>query len=278
MNKERTVSLLATMCLGVLITLWLMLSHLSWSPGKPWPPEPQPYIELEVPEFIEPEEIPLPQQAPGDADAPALTDEPMDNPAKVAPATGTAVENKGPEGTPAPVVSTPKPSPVKVEQKPQPDKPGPVKSAQPEKKEPSAQQTQVKNMFNKAEGLNNANNRTGDDGKAGSPTGKTDSAGPADSKSISSGIRKGSLGGGWQWPGYGRVSSAVTGSVILSFIVDQNGKARKIAVVGGDPPAASNAAVKKRCIDEISRHTFTRSATAPDPDAETPATITFIFK
>lgn len=278
MNKDSAISFLVTLAVAIITVLWLMLAHLQWAPGRPWPPEPDPYIELTVDEFIEPEDIPLPPKTVGDADAAALTDVLQDVPSEVAPSSGTTLQNKGPEGTPAHEVSTPKPSPVKVVEKPQPEKPGPVKSEEPKKPTTSAQRTQVKNIFSKAEGKHNSNNRTGDEANAGSPKGKADSAGSATSDGVTSGVRKGSLGGGWQWPGYARIPSSVTGSVVLSFIVDKDGKARKIAVVGGNPPAASNADVKKRCIAEVSKHTFTRPATAEDPDAETPATITFIFK
>lgn len=278
MNKPRTISIFVTLAIAIMIVLWLMLCHLRWSPGEPWPPEPEPYIELAAEEFIEPEDIPLPPQTPGDADAPALTDALADAASEVAPSSGADLVSKGQEGTPPREVTTPRPSPVKVADKPQPEKPGPAKSKEPEKPKPSAQRTQVKDIFSKAEGKHNSNNRSGDEANAGSPKGKADSAGPADSKGVTSGVRKGTLGGGWQWPGYARIPSSVTGSVVLSFIVDRDGKARKIVVVGGNPPAASNATLKKRCIAEVSNHTFTRPATAGDPDAETPATITFIFK
>lgn len=275
MNNSRVISAVSTLVVAALILLWLMLAHMRWLPGGEWPPQPEPYIELA--EYIEPEDIPLPM-TPGNADAPAKTEQNMDVPAKVAPTSGTRLEDRGAEAEPAPLVTTPKPAPVQVTEKPKPEKTGPVKPEEPEKPKPSAQQTTVKNVFNRAEGRNNANNRNGREGQAGSVNGKEDSAGAANSQGVTSGVRKGSLGGGWQWPGYGKVKSGVTGSVRLSFNVDRSGHARNIVVTGGDAPAASNSAVKRACIAEVQRHTFTRAANAGDPDELTPATITFIFK
>lgn len=275
MNNTRLISAVSTLVIGALILLWLMLAHMHWLPGSEWPPEPEPYIELA--EFIEPEDIPLPK-TPGNADAPAKTEETVDVSAQVAPTSGTHFEDKGAEAEPAPVVTTPRPAPVQVAEKPKPQKTGPVKAKEPESPKPSARQTKVKDVFNRAQGHNNANNRNGDTGTAGNVNGKDNSAGAVDSKGITSGIRKGSLGGGWQWPGYGHVKSSVTGSVRLSFNVDRTGHARNIVVTGGDAPAASNSAVKRACIAEVQRRTFSRSANAGDPDEMTPATITFTFK
>ena len=277
MNSTQRISAAATAVICAAIVLYLLLAHLAWNPGKPWPPEPEPYIELaQAEEFIVPEEIPLPPEAPGDLDAAAQLPELVDADSRVAPATGAAIDDAGAEGTPAREVTSNRPSPVKMEATPAPAKPGPATEKPAEKT--SAAKTNVSKMFERSQNKHNANNKNGDTANSGSPDGRTDSAGPATSKSTTSGVRKGTLGGGWQWPEYARVTSSKTGSIIFEFIVDKRGKATKIVAIGGEAPASADATLQKRCREELQKRTFSRPASAGDPDAETPARITFTFK
>ena len=276
MNRERTISAFVTLIAMALIALWLVLAHLHWSPGKPWPPEPEPYIELAAEEFIEPEQIPLPPDAPGDMAAAAQLPERVDADSRTAPQTGTALVDAGKEATPAYETTQTKPSTVKVTDKPQPQKPGPATTKEAPKT--SAARTQVADMFKRSQDHHNADNGNADKANSGKPDGKPDSAGPVNSNSVTSGVQKGRLGGGWQWPGYSRIPSSVTGSVVIEFTVNANGKAGNVKVVGGSAPAAANKTLCNRCIQELKSRTFTRPASAGAPDAETPATITFTFK
>ena len=278
MNYSQRIAAAITALIVVLLVLLLFTVHLKWEPGKPWPPEPEPFIELAQEEFIEPEPIPLPKGAPGELTAAAQLPEHVDEPSKTAPETGTQLKNEGPKAEPAKVVTTQKESTVKAEKKEQPKKTGTPKETKKEEKKPSAERTAVKNMFDRANGKHNSDNRTGDAANAGKPSGKPDSAGPANSNSTVSGIVPGKLGGGWQWPAFSHISASMTGTVILSFVVDANGRATKIKAVGGKAPAAANSAIKQQCINELRKRTFTRPASAGAPDPETEARLTFVFK
>ena len=108
MNQARHIAALGTVAIAALVWLWLCLSHLSLSPDKEWPPQPDPYIELaQVEDLVETIQLPptsvLSHQQ---QDAAAQTPEDIDNPARLAPETGTALEDRGPEGKPAPVMTS----------------------------------------------------------------------------------------------------------------------------------------------------------------------------
>lgn len=273
MTKPQQISLTATLALTVLTVVVLMVMHLRWQPGEAWPPEPDPYIELQADqEFIEPEQLPLPANAPGDLSAAAKTDELMDQPSRPAPQSGANVSNGGPQGEPTHEVTTPRPSNTKMEQQPQPVNPGAATAT--EKPKPSAQQTSVRNRFDQ-QGRHNAANRDGDQANAGNPNGNPNSAGPANSTSSSVGY--GRIGGGWQWPRYSQVKTAKAGSITFEIIIDANGTATNATAIKGDPDLMADSALKSKCIAEIRRRKFTRPAGSQAPDEAT-AFLTFTFK
>jgi outer membrane biosynthesis protein TonB len=282
MKRSKEISALITTFIVALIAMWLVTAKLHWNPSKPWPPEPEPYIELAQEEetFVEPEHIPLPEKTPGDLAAPAKLEEPSHVDSKLAPETGTSLENVGKKATPAKEVTTKKESPVKVEKKEQPKTQGPAVDTKKQEQEATAKKTNasVSNAFANASAKNNANNGKNDDGKSGRPDGKTDSAGPSNSNSVTSGVQKGTVGGGWMFPEYSKnISSSVTGSVVLSLTIDSTGRVTSAKVVGGKAPAGSNSAVQQRCIAEAKSKRFTRKAGSDAPEEAT-ATLTFIFK
>lgn len=274
---QRIAAIVTTLTVALLVAL-LLTVHLGWSPDKPWPPEPDPFIELAAEEFIEPEPIPVPKGAPGEMAAAAQLPEPADEGSRTAPETGTQAVSQGAEGTPAQEVTSNRPSPVKAAPKEQPKDAGAARADKPEAPKPSAERTAVRNMFDRAKGRHNSDNRTGDTGNAGKPSGLQESAGPANSTAATSGFVPGKLGGGWQWPAISKISSSKTGTVVLSFTVNAQGRATNIKVIGGKAPAASDASIKQQCINELRRLTFTRPANAAAPDPETPGQLTFVFK
>jgi outer membrane biosynthesis protein TonB len=283
MKRSKEISAIITLFIVFLLSMWLVNAKLHWKVGEPWPPEPEPYIELGVEEetYIEPEPIALPEKVPGDLSAPAKIEEPSHVDSKLAPETGTALDNAGKKATPAKEVSTKKETPVKVtktEEKPKPA--GPAVDTKKVEQEATAKKTNasVSNAFANASAKNNANNGKGDDGKSGRPDGKTDSAGPSNSNSVSSGVQKGTVGGGWMFPEYSKnIPSSVTGSVVLSLTIDSTGKVTSAKVIGGKAPAGSNSAVQQRCIAEAKSKRFIRKNGGDAPDEAT-ATLTFIFK
>jgi outer membrane biosynthesis protein TonB len=283
MKRSKEISALITLVIVFLISLWLVNAKLHWDPMQPWPPEPDPFIELAVEEetFVEPEPVPLPAKVPGDLSAPAKVEETAHVDSKLAPETGTALNNVGKKAEPAREVTTKKESPVKVVEKTEKVKnPGPAIDTKKLEQEATAKKTNasVSNAFANASAKNNANTGKGDDGKSGRTDGKDDSAGPSTSTSVSSGVQKGTVGGGWMFPEYNKnISSSVTGSVVLSLTIDSSGRVTSAKVIGGKAPAGSNSAVQQRCIAEAKSKRFTRKASTDAPD-ESQATLTFIFK
>lgn len=266
----------------ILLGFFLTIYHLQWNPDKPWPPQPEPYIELDAgEEFIEPEIVPPPASADPE-DAAALTPEDMDVPAQAAPESGVSMRNQGEQAPQPPKeVTTKRPAPVqKQESKPQDKTGAQAKNDEEAKREAQAKATQnnVKNAFAKPNAANNANNRNGDTGKAGSTNGRTDSAGPADSKSTSTGVQHGNVSGGWQWPRYSvRITTPHTGSVILRLTIDRTGSVTKAVLQGGKAPASANQNLVSQCIAIAKSKKFTRSDNS-EPPATATATLTFTFK
>jgi outer membrane biosynthesis protein TonB len=283
MKRSKEIAALVTLLFVFLMSIWLVNAKLHWNPSQPWPPDPEPYIELAVEEeetFVEPEPIPLPEKVPGDLAAPAKTEEPSHVDSKLAPETGTSIANVGKKATPAKEVTTKKESPVKItETKEKPKEQGPAVDTKKQAQEATAKKTNasVSNAFANASAKNNANNGKNDDGKSGRPDGQTNSAGPSNSNSVTAGIAHGTVGGGWQFPAYSnKIPSSVTGSVKLSLTIDKNGNVTSAKVIGGNAPAGSNATVQARCIAEAKSKRFTRTGgEAPD---EATAILTFIFK
>ena len=263
--------------------LLLFESHISWNKDKPWPPEPDPYIELaRVEEFVEPEPVPLPQNAPDMLDAAAKMEETRNVPAKAAPESGTSIRQEGKKAEPAKTVTTPKPAKAKEVKKEQPkDKGAAVANKKPDAENSTAARTRnnVKNAFAKPDAKSNANNRNGDTGLAGNKNGREDSAGPADSKSLTSGVQHGRVSGGWLWPNYTvRIRSSLTGSIVLRLVINRKGEVTEAHPSGGRAPAASDVRLQQQCIAIAKSRNFTRSADAgPAPDRAT-ATLTFTFK
>lgn len=281
-SRSKQIAAATTLLICLLIGLTLGNSYIAWSPGRPWPPEPEPYIELaQAEEFIEPEPIPLPAKTPGDLSAPALTEEKVVNDSRVAPQTGTQVESRGVKAQPAQETVSHKPNKAVVEEKPKPAKPVGSNDDNARKKEREAiakrTDNKVDNAFARASARNNANSGSSDNGRSGRPDGKPDSAGPANSQSTVSGVNYGTLGGGWNWPSYGKISSAYTGSVILALIIDKDGRVKSAKVIGGKAPAGSNASVQAQCIAAAKSRRFTRRNAADAPD-ESQATLTFTFR
>ena len=279
MTRSQEISALATLAILALLTLLLCVCRLSWNPGQAWPPEPSPSIVAQADEFIEPELLPEPPVAGDQADAPALTEEPLDVPSEAAPESGSALRDQGPVAPPQRETPAAKPSPVKKTPEPKVTKPGAAAENAQKAREAEARRTNsaVSNALAKANARNNANNRQGDTGRSGSPSGDSRSAGPANSTSKTAGVRHGKLGGGWQWPSYNvRIRTSKTGSIVLSLTIDSNGKVTKADPAGGEAPASSDPALIEQCRQVALSRTFTRPAGSPAPE-KAMATITFTF-
>lgn len=282
MNKPQIISAISTLALSVLLVVVLLWAHLRWQPGKPWPPEPEPYIELEPQEeeFVEPEVIPLPVNAPSDLSAAAQIPEESHAESQLAPETGTQLENRGQKADSPKEVTTKREAPAKMEKKEQPKKQGPAVDNEKKEQEAAAKRTNstVKNAFNNSKARNNATNGKKDEAVSGRPDGKPQSAGPSDSKSSTVGVEHGNLRGGWVWPAVSRsVKTSKTGSIIVEFTIDSTGRVTGTPkVIGGKAPAASDAELKSWCVNRTRQLVFTRSGNSEAP-AETQGRLTFTF-
>jgi TonB family protein len=197
----------------------------------------------------------------------------------LAPTSGTQLTNSGPKEQPAQLVTQTKPSPVVVEKKEQPQKTGAAVDTKKAEQEASAKRTNsaVSNAFAKADAKNNANNLKGDEGKSGSPNGKTNSAGAATSTSSKVGV-SGSLGGGWSLPRYSTaISTAKTGSIVVEFVVHPDGSVSDVKVVGGQAPVGSDTSVQSQVINIIKQNKPTRTK-GDAVDRDYTARVTFTFK
>lgn len=128
---------------------------------------------------------------------------------------------------------------------------------------------EISNAFSKTGKHNNSTSNT-DQGNNGSPDGN------AQLGSLT-GTGTGTVGGGWGMPNYSPVMSTVTGSVKMILTIDKEGNVTNVAFDGGNPPAATNTAVRQACAAEVRRHRFTRSNPDTAP-ATSKAYITYTFK
>lgn len=277
MNQARHIAALGTIAVAALVWLWLCLSHLSLSPDKEWPPKPDPYIELaQVEDLVETIQLPPPSvRSHQRQDAAAQTLEDMDNPARLAPETGTSLEDRGPTGKPAPVVTSNRPSDIQVEKKHHPEKTGTPADTKRKEEQATARRTQsaVGNAFSNAR--HNANNRNGDTGNAGRTNGNPASAGSAASHSSSVGVNHGRISGGWGFPGYSNsIPSNKVGRVKIEALFDGGGNVTKATVIGGDGNISES--TKEACLREVRRHKFARTGEANADGGS--ATITFVFR
>lgn len=282
MKGSKEISAIITLVLLIIFGLILSVSELKWNPEQPWPPEPEPFIELGAPEeFIEPEVVPLTANSPDELDAPALLPENSNAESQAAPESGAELHNAGKKATPPREVTTKKPSTVKAKPTPKPAKAGPsAEDKARQEAEAKAKKTRntVKNAFAKPDAKQNANNGKADNDRSGNKNGREDSAGPADSKSSTSGVSHGRVSGGWLWPSYTvNISTAKTGSIILTLTIDRNGNVTKAVVKGGAAPASSDRILQRQCISIAKSRRFTRHGDSEPPQTAT-AELTFIFK
>lgn len=277
---SKTVSGIVTLLFAICVGVFLGCTQLTLDPSKPANPEPDPYIamdflDVEVDEMTVP---PPPAIVGGDAAAPALTPEDLDDPSELAPETGVSLKDNGPkaEETPKPV-TTNRPSPVKTEKVEKPIRPtGPQVDNQQQQKEIQARQTankDVKNAFNKPTSNGNANNRQGDTGLAGRKDGVFGSAGSTDSKSRTPGVGMSKLSGGWGWPKVPtNITSSEVGSVTIELRLKPDGTVEKATVTRNQ---GLTEATISRCLDKARTLKFSHPA---NTEIGTTATLTYTFK
>lgn len=269
MADTRKIAAVITVTIAIVIAAWLIVAHLTWTPVKPWPPEPKPYIELAqgLPEYIEPMPIATPAPTAGDLGDAALLPENSDQQSQLAPETGTMLRDAGTAAKSAKEVTSNRQSDVKAVKA---DKEAADRRAA-EQRQAAARRTasKVNDAFARADARGNAN------------VGATDQAqaGRTDGSLSGTGVQRGTVGGGWQFPAYNnRIATSLTGSITMRLTIDATGHVTDAQITGGLPPAANDAQLRAQCMREARSRRFTRAAAAGDAPAEARATLTFTFK
>lgn len=268
-KKYNLIAAIATVVVTVAVILWMVFSFLGIGRlPEHWPPERNTDISMADELFVDVIVTPtLP-----DAGASAKAYDPIEetNLSEVSEESGTETVDQGPAGDPAPVVTSDRPAPVKVDKKNDVPKPGPAEDAKKKAEEEARRRARAatSGAF-KGTGINNTTNPTGvNPGNSGSPSGTA---------SRLNGRFNGRAGSGWGLPGYGLITSPVTGSVKVKVTIASDGSVPPggVVFIGGDPPAATNRETQRNIEREIRSKRFTRA----NPDAPETATayITITF-
>lgn len=270
-NNARLIAAVATVLIATGLFLFLYLYKLSIDALALKEKDKGEIVLVEPEEFVDVLEPMADPVATDNKPAEAHLDEPVKDESQAAPAPGTDLTDRGPQGEKPQMVNSPEPSPVKVKDEPKPEKPkGQANKPKEDEKEQSKRKenNQANDEVARAFGKHNSNtSNNADKGNSGSNTNQS---------STTTGTGRGKVGGGWIIPAYGAVRSTVTGSVNLTVKIDNTGRVISVTVTGGTPPAATDAGVKSSIEREIRSRKFTR---ASYDDAE-PATayITYTFR
>ena len=174
--------------------------------------------------------------------------------------------NSGEEAQPAPVVSSERPSPAKVEKKPVPEKTGPTKAeieaAEKAKREQETRQAIAgKVKFGQSGTGNNGA------GSAGSPNGNATVGAVSGSPGFN---LKGRTLADWHRP-----ASAPLGTITIRVSVNRQGKVTSASYLSGTGAAAASQSARQSCIAAARQSQFSVDEDAP---ASQTGTITYNFK
>lgn len=269
-RQARIIASIGTALIAALVVLLLCFCYLSM-PAKEEMEKQKGEIVIVDEEFIEVMETQAFATADGRETAASYLEETVVEQSQPTPASGTDVEDKG-EAAEAPApISAKEPSPVKVKKDEQPVKTGPAEDKEKLEQEKTKRQAQneVANALKKAQGKHNSSTSAEDRGNSGDSSVDKSQQG-------TTGRGTGNVGGGWVIPKYAAVPSNVTGSVKMVVKIDNTGKVISVSFNGGEPPAATNSAVRSAIEREVRSKKFSR---ASYDDAQ-PATayITYTFK
>ncbi len=262
-NRHRLIALLATVIFHVAVVVVLLTLYLRY-PGeadseRTWPPVDSSevlfggeYVMIgDRPEIAESTGTPAPAEA-----------EAQEIPAPEA----EALEDAGEPAEPAPVISTERPSPAKVEKKPAPEKTGPTKAeieaaAKAKREEEARKAIAGKVKFGqKGTGGSGA-------GNAGSPDGNSTVGAVSGSPGFN---LKGRSLADWHRP-----SSAPLGTITIRVSVNRQGKVTSANYLSGTGAAAASQSARQSCIQAAMRSQFSVDNDAP---ASQTGTITYNFK
>lgn len=187
------------------------------------------------------------------------------------PESGQSTRDRGPAGDAAAHTTSKRPSAVKKQVKEQPKEVGPTKEQLEEEARKEARRkanSATASAFQRSEGKNNTLAEGRGEGDSGSPRGTNTSV---------NGTGTGTVGGGWAMPRYAKVPATVTGSIKIQAKINAEGRVTSVSFQGGEPPAATDARLRRAVEQEVRSRRFTRGNAADAPDQAT-AYITYRFK
>ncbi len=259
-RKYRFIAAAVTFLLFVGVSVWLVVARLSFSPadGSQWPPVADTTAVLLADEYIEVEMLP---PAPGGGSVP-------DDGASAPPPEANDFTDAGqPAEQPAPVVTSPLPSPVK-EKPQQVEKPtGPSQAeleearAREKRQKEASEEAANRMKFGKTQGATGSG-----DGASGS------GAGNSTQKGSYTGSGSGTVGGRGVAVA-GGIPCASPGKVTVRIYAAPDGRVTKAEIV--QPTTIADPAVREKCLQ---RARAAKVTPAPDKTAEERGTITFNFK
>lgn len=264
MNRERVIAAAATIAAAGILLLWLNTASLRFDRSTlPVPPRPTTALIEEIEEYVDM----FDPSGNSDAPAPAASEQTAHADVTPASATGTDISDAGNAATaPVPPASE-RPADVTAAM-PRTEPVGPDRDTDKTGKARRRAEADTRAAFRNAAGKDNTSDR-------GRKTG-TDAGRPDGTDSQANGTGMGTVGGGWHLPAYAKVPSSLTGSIVISATVDRTGHVTDVRLVGGDAPAAADAALVRACMAEVRSRVFTRSDDRA-PDRAT-ATITYRFR
>ena len=262
-RRNHLIALLATVLFHAAVVVALLTLYLRY-PGserneRTWPPVDSSEV-LFGGEYVmvgDRQEIAQSSDEPAPAEAEA-----QKTPAPEA----ESLDNSGEPAQPAPVISSERPSPAKVEKKPKPEKTGPTKAeieaAERAKREQEARQAIASKVQfgQKSSGGNGS-------GKAVSPDGNAKVGAVSGSPGFN---LKGRSLADWHTP-----PSGPLGTITIRVSVNRQGKVTSASYASGTGAAAASQATRQSCVNAAKLSQFSVDNDAP---ASQTGTITYNFK
>ncbi|MCM1076518.1 MAG: hypothetical protein NC411_04070 [Bacteroides sp.] len=177
-----------------------------------------------------------------------------------------ALENSGEEATPAPVISSERPSPAKVEKKPAPEKSGPTKAELEAAERAKREQETRQAIAGKVKFGQKGSGKEGT-GSAGSPDGNSTVGAVSGSPGFN---LKGRTLAEWHRP-----ASAPLGTITIRVSVNRQGKVTAASYQSGTGAAAASQSARQSCIAAARQSQFSVDEDAPVSQT---GTITYNFR
>lgn len=261
-RRHHLIALLVTVLFHVLVVVALLTIYLrpvAVDSERVWPPVDSAEV-LFGGEYVMVGDRPEIAEANSEP-APAETD------AEAVPAPEVeALENAGEEAKPAPVVSTERPSPAKVEKKAVPEKTGPTKAEIAAAEKAKREQETRQAIAGKVK-FGQTGTGTSGSGSAGSPNGNATVGAVSGSPGFN---LKGRTLEDWHRP-----ASAPLGTITIRVSVNRQGRVTAASYQSGTGAAAASQSARQSCIEAAKRSQFSVDEDAP---ATQTGTITYNFK